>query len=111
MLIWGRSGWQTMMTGAKDPVSFYMQIKTETYGKAKIVKTSEDGIVEGISFQITGNGVDETVVTGKDGTISKDLLPGTYLVTEKPVDRYVTRLLSMSPLKAARLPVCSFPIS
>lgn len=90
MLIWGRSGWQTMMTGAKDPVSFYMQIKTETYGKAKIVKTSEDGIVEGISFQITGNGVDETVVTGKDGTISKDLLPGTYLVTEKPVDRYVT---------------------
>lgn len=34
MLIWGREGWQTM-TGAKDPVSFYMQIKTETYGKAK----------------------------------------------------------------------------
>ena len=50
MLIWGREGWQTMMTGAKDPVSFYMQIKTETYGKAKIVKTSEDGIVEGIPF-------------------------------------------------------------
>ena len=90
MLIWGREGWQTMMTGAKDPVSFYMQIKTETYGKAKIVKTSEDGIVEGIPFTISGNGVEESVVTGADGTVSLDLLPGTYLVTEQPIDRYVT---------------------
>lgn len=90
MLIWGREGWQTMMTGAKDPVSFYMQIKTETYGKAKIVKTSEDGIVEGIPFTISGNGVEESVVTGADGMVSLDLLPGTYLVTEQPIDRYVT---------------------
>ena len=79
-----------MMTGAKDPVSFYMQIKTETYGKAKIVKTSEDGIVEGIPFTISGNGVEESVVTGADGMVSLDLLPGTYLVTEQPIDRYVT---------------------
>ena len=42
MLIWGRPGYQTMMTGASDPVSFFMNIKTETYGTAKIVKTSED---------------------------------------------------------------------
>lgn len=90
MLIWGREGWQTMMTGAKDPVSFYMQIKTETYGKAKIVKTSEDGIVEGIPFTISGNGVEESVVTGADGTVSLNLLPGTYLVTEQPIDHYVT---------------------
>ena len=48
MLIWGRPGYQTMMTGASDPVSFFMNIKTETYGTAKIVKTSEDGIVSGI---------------------------------------------------------------
>ena len=67
-----------------------MQIKTETYGKAKIVKTSEDGIVEGIPFTISGNGVEESVVTGADGTVSLDLLPGTYLVTEQPIDRYVT---------------------
>lgn len=90
MLIWGREGWQTMMTGAKDPVTFYMQIKTETYGTAKIVKTSEDGIVEGIPFTISGNGVEETVTTGKNGIIEKELLPGTYLVTEQPIDRYVT---------------------
>ena len=47
MLIWGRPGYQTMMTGASDPVSFFVKIKTETYGTAKLVKTSEDGIVSG----------------------------------------------------------------
>ena len=95
MLIWGRPGYQTMMTGASDPVSFFVKIKTETYGTAKIVKTSEDGIVSGISFHISGtdilgNEVNEDVTTGENGQIAKKLLPGTYLVTEIPVDRYVT---------------------
>ena len=95
MLIWGRPGYQTMMTGASDPVSFFVKIKTETYGTAKLVKTSEDGIVSGIPFQISGtdilgNKVDETVTTGENGQIKEKLLPGTYLVKELPVDRYVT---------------------
>ena len=95
MLIWGRPGYQTMMTGASDPVSFFLKIKTETYGTAKIVKTSEDGIVSGIPFHISGtdilgNEISEDVVTGENGQIKKQLLPGTYLVTEQPVDRYVT---------------------
>ena len=34
-----------------------MNIKTETYGTAKIVKTSEDGIVSGISFRISGTDI------------------------------------------------------
>ena len=95
MLIWGRPGYQTMMTGASDPVSFFVKIKTETYGTAKIVKTSEDGIVSGIAFNISGtdilgNKVDESVTTGENGQIREKLLPGTYLVKELPVDRYVT---------------------
>ena len=95
MLIWGRPGYQTMMTGASDPVSFFVKIKTETYGTAKIVKTSEDGIVSGISFNISGtdilgNEVNENVTTEENGQIEKKLFPGTYLVTEIPVDRYVT---------------------
>ncbi len=95
MLIWGRPGYQTMMTGASDPVSFFVKIKTETYGTGKIVKTSEDGIVSGISFHISGtdilgNKVNETVITGENGQIKEKLLPGTYLVKELPVDRYVT---------------------
>ena len=95
MLIWGRPGYQTMMTGASDPVSFFVKIKTETYGTGRIVKTSKDGIVSGISFtmsgtDILGNEVNETVTTGDNGQVEKKLLPGTYLVTEIPVDRYVT---------------------
>lgn len=95
MLIWGRSGYQTMLTGVSDPVSFFLNIKTETYGTAKIVKTSEDGVMSGIPFHISGtdilrNKISENVVTGENGQIKGKLLPGTYLVTEQPVDRYVT---------------------
>lgn len=95
MLIWGRPGYQTMMTGASDPVSFFVKIKTETYGTAKIIKTSEDGIVEGITFRISGkdilgNEVDQNVTTGKNGQVEEKFLPGTYLAEEIAVDRYVT---------------------
>ena len=95
MLIWGRPGYQTMMTGASDPVSFFAKVKTETYGTAKIVKTSEDGIVSGITFNISGtdilgNKVDKNVTTGENGQVKEKLLPGTYLVKELPVERYVT---------------------
>lgn len=91
MLIWGCPGKQTMASGAEDPVFFYFKLNTETKGVGHIVKTSEDGKVEGIKFTITGNGVNETVTTGKNGTVDLDLLPGTYTVTELPDDRYETQ--------------------
>ena len=50
----------------------YLNIKV-SYGSAKIVKTSEDGKVEGISFTITGNGVNKTVQTGEGGVIQIDI--------------------------------------
>lgn len=89
MLIWGRPSEQTMMCGSEDPVVFTLKFDTETYGTAKIIKTSEDGKVAGIKFRITGNGVDEVVTTTSNGTISKSLLPGTYTVTELEEERYV----------------------
>ena len=51
--------------------------------------------MSGISFNISGtdllgNEINENVTTGENGQIEKKLLPGTYLVTEIPVDRYVT---------------------
>lgn len=88
MLIWGRVGFQTMLCGADDPVIFYMKLDTETYGIGHIKKTSEDGVVSNISFHITGNGVDKTVKTKADGTVDVELMPGTYTVTEKDIDRY-----------------------
>ena len=91
MLIWGCPGKQTMASGAEDPVYFYLKLNTETYGVGHIVKTSEDGKVEGIKFNISGNGVNETVTTGKNGTVDLDLLPGTYTVTEQTDDKYETQ--------------------
>ena len=71
-----------------DPVKGYLNIKV-SYGSAKIVKTSEDGKVEGISFTITGNGVSKTVTTGAGGIIQIDnLVPGVYTVTEQSYDKY-----------------------
>ena len=71
-----------------DPVKGYLNINV-SYGSAKIVKTSEDGKVAGITFTITGNGVNQTVQTGPNGEIQIDkLTPGVYTVTEQNYDKY-----------------------
>lgn len=90
MLVWGRAGYQTLVTGVNDPVRFYFKLNTETVGTAHIIKTSEDGKVEGIRFKVSGNGVNKTVVTGRDGTIDiTDLMPGQYEITEEAEDKYI----------------------
>lgn len=71
-----------------DPVYAYLNIKV-SYGEVKIVKHSEDGEVAGIRFNISGNGVDKTVTTGADGSISvPNLAPGQYTVTELTDGKY-----------------------
>ena len=87
-LIWGYPGKQTMMSGAEDPVVFYLKIKTETTGVGHIVKHSEDGKVANIKFNIAGNGVNQTVTTKADGTVDTQLMPGVYTVTELTEDKY-----------------------
>lgn len=58
-------------------------------GSCKIVKTSEDGRVDGISFKIEGNGINKTVTTKDGGQIKIDnLKPGIYTVTEITEDKY-----------------------
>ena len=87
-LVWGYPGKQTMMSGAEDPVVFYLKIKTETTGVGHIVKHSEDGKVANIKFNIGGNGVNQTVTTKADGTVDIELMPGVYTVTELTEDKY-----------------------
>lgn len=71
-----------------DPIKGYLNINV-SYGSAKIVKTSEDGKVAGITFTVTGNGVNQTVQTGPNGEIQIDnLTPGVYTVTEQNYDKY-----------------------
>lgn len=64
---------------------------TEQTGGLKIIKTSEDKIVKDVSFKITGGGIEKTVKTGDDGTVTaSDLSAGTYTVLEVMVgDKYV----------------------
>ena len=84
-------GVQDVVTYAQtvsDPVKGFVNLKV-SYGSAKIVKTSEDGKVDNISFTITGNGIDQTVKTNSRGEIQIDnLMPGVYTVTEQAYDRY-----------------------
>ena len=88
ILIWGYPGKQTMMSGAEDPVVFYLKVKTETTGIGHIVKHSEDSKVDGVKFNIAGNGVNQTVTTKKDGTVDIELMPGVYTVTELAEEKY-----------------------
>lgn len=72
-----------------DPVKGFVKMKV-SYGSCQIVKTSEDGKVDGISFTISGNGVNKTVKTANGGKIQIDnLMPGIYTVTEQTIDKYV----------------------
>ena len=65
-------------------------VNEEIPGNVKIVKESEDGKISGIRLNISGNGVNEDVVTGPDGSITvKDLKPGTYTVSEYEYEGYV----------------------
>ncbi len=78
----------TYTQSVSDPVKGYLKAKV-SLGSIKIVKTSEDNVVKGITFKIEGNGFTQTVITGKDGTVQADnIVPGTYTVTEQNYERY-----------------------
>lgn len=71
-----------------DPVKGYVNLKV-SYGSAKIVKVSEDGKVDGITFRIQGNGIDKIVKTANGGVFQLDnLKPGAYTVTETEYAQY-----------------------
>lgn len=78
----------TFRDSVSDPMYAYLQLKVG-YGSVKIIKTSEDGEVSGISFTVSGNGTEQTVMTNADGEMQlDDLHPGVYTVTEQNSDRY-----------------------
>lgn len=80
---------QSLVGRLTDPVSASFKVKTATEN-ARIVKTSEDGEVEGIKFTLTGNGLTYTGVTDSKGVFLKENIPaGTYTVTEESIDKYV----------------------
>jgi len=100
IIVWGDGivkpgvGQQDLATYAatvKDPITAFLRLRVST-GNIKIVKTSEDGRVDGITFRIKGNGVDKTVKTANGGSITADnLAPGEYTVTEETTEEYAER--------------------
>ena len=67
-----------------DPLAVSLSVQVNATGSLKIRKTSEDGIVAGITFRVTGNGYDQTATTNDAGELLlQNLLPGTYTVTEQ----------------------------
>ncbi len=100
IIVWGDGivkpgvGQQDLATYAatvRDPVTAFLRLRVST-GNIKIVKTSEDGRVDGITFRIKGNSIDKTVKTANGGSITADnLAPGEYTVTEETPEEYAER--------------------
>ena len=89
---YGSEAYQKLIYSAYyDPVSMAFSGSITPLGDMKLVKTSEDGVVAGINFTVTGaNGFSKTVITNANGEIDiSDLAPGTYTITEENIDRYV----------------------
>ena len=90
MIAYGDPNLQDVITGVEnvDTVKAYINVETPT-GTIALKKTSEDGVVEGISFTIKGENYRKTVETDANGNMTvEDLFPGTYTVTEQPIDHY-----------------------
>ncbi|MCR0422725.1 Cys-Gln thioester bond-forming surface protein [[Clostridium] innocuum] len=84
----GTQDFATYGTTVSDQMVGYLNLEVKT-GNMKLMKTSEDGKVEGISFTITGEGYNATKTTNAAGEIDiTDLNPGVYTVTEQAIDKY-----------------------
>ena len=91
MIAYGDPNLQDVVTGVEnaDAVRAYLNVETPT-GTIALKKTSEDGVVAGISFVIKGEkNFNKTVTTDENGNITVEgLFPGTYTVTEQSIDKY-----------------------
>ena len=105
------NGIQDVVTYAQevsDPVSGFVKMKV-SYGSCQIVKTSEDGKVDGIQFTISGNGVNQTVTTANGGKFQLDnLMPGVYTVTEQSIDKYVPQEVHRVTVVAGQVATVNF---
>lgn len=91
----GDSSLQDVVTGVQsdtETIAAYFAVKTSA-GSLKIVKTSDDGKVDGVKFKVTGpDNYSKTVTTNSKGEFQiDDLKVGTYTVTEVTEDKYETQ--------------------
>lgn len=100
------SGLQDLVTYAEtvnDPVVGYLKVEIGQ-GSVKIVKTSEDGKIAGISFTIAGDNFCENVTTDENGELQlSDLVPGVYTVTENAAEFYEPQQPQTVTVKAGQI--------
>ena len=105
------SGLQDLVTYAEtvnDPVEGYLKVEVGQ-GSVKIVKTSEDGKIAGISFTIAGDNFCENVTTDENGELQlNDLVPGVYTVTENAAAFYEPQQPQTVTVKAGQTAEVSF---
>lgn len=90
LIAYGDPSLQDVVTGVEnaDAVKAYLNVETPT-GTIALKKTSEDGVVAGISFTIKGENFNKTVNTDENGNLTVEgLFPGTYTITEQSIDKY-----------------------
>lgn len=111
---WTHDTWQDLVSlnvqGETLTIPAVMKLKTENIGHINIVKTSEDQVVAGLNFQITGNGIDQTVTTGKNGEmLVKNLVAGDYTITEVDTpNRYVQPQKQVVTVKPGKTTAVTF---
>lgn len=108
---YGSEAYQKLIYSAYyDPVSMAFSGSITPLGDMKLVKTSEDGIVAGINFTVTGaNSFLKTVTTNANGEIDiSDLAPGTYTITEENIDRYVPNQSQTITVSSGKTSLVSF---
>lgn len=100
LVAYGDSGLQDVVTGVEntDAVKAYVNVEIP-YGHLKVVKTSEDGLVEGMKFHLSGMSrsgitVDEYALTDNTGVATFSNIPISgdtqYILEEvETADRYV----------------------
>lgn len=89
LIAYGDPNLQDLVTGVEnaDTVSAYINIETPT-GTIALKKTSEDGVVEGISFIIKVITSIRQLRQERTALSQWRIIPGTYTVTEQSIDRY-----------------------
>ena len=90
LVAYGADVYQEIAVGVERPQAVEADLTVKTsVGAMQITKTAEDGAVSGISFRITGAGVDRTVKTDGSGKVLVENLPtGRYTVAEQTGESY-----------------------
>ena len=108
---YGDASLQDVITGVEndaDPIRAYFKVKTNA-GNLKLKKTSEDGVVKGIKFKVTGTDYNKIATTDENGTFTlTDLVPGKYTVTEHTPTEYAEQKSKTVNVESGKTATVSF---